>query len=64
MGKYIKYIREFKVFEKPEDIQDYLDSIIERNYEIIYYEENFFGDTLEFTGKFELTLVLGKLNEY
>ncbi len=39
MRKVIRYKREEKQFKSKEEIQAYLDEIIKRNYEILYYKE-------------------------
>lgn len=64
MGRYIKYIREENIFEYSHEIEEYFDSIIERGFEIIYYDEKFFSDSLEFKPYYKIKVVLGKLNSY
>ncbi len=66
MGNYIKYKREVRDFVFSEDsldfeveIQKYLDSIIERGFEIIYYqEEDLTKDILK------IIVLIGKPNKY
>ncbi len=70
MGRYIKYIREENIFKDPNyglmltDIQNYLDTIIERGFEIINYDEEIICDTLDFSQKIKIVVLLGKWNKY
>jgi hypothetical protein len=59
MSRYIKYVREVDEFGSNEEVQEYLDSIIERGYEIVHYEE-----TRVIPEYLKITVVIGKLNVY
>ncbi len=70
MSKYIKYVREEKTFTDLDheiisnDIQMYFDSIIERGYEIIYYDEKITYNTINFFKEIRTVVLIGKLNVY